>query len=316
MTLLELMAVASPSSGSLGRSRSRPHVLDLFCGAGGFSLGARQAGCEVVLGADLNADAVQTAVNFGLPAQLRDVSSLVRNHPKNIDLVIGGPPCQPYTEQGARAGKQDMRDGFSVALRVLAAVRPRAVLFENVRGFLAAKHEGYRDSILTSLQGLFPYVGIWMLDAKDFGVPQDRVRVFLWGSDHPLEPPIPTHGPGTRHPYVSVRQALPMLGVPAIHVRSTSAVSRSTDKPSPTVTGGATMYTSPRAGLIYRDGTAGEAAARQGQRGLTPQELSVLQGFPVGARFSGSSSSQHQQVGNAVPPALAEAVVRAVLFAR
>jgi len=316
MTLLELMAATSSPSGLPGRSDARPRVLDLFCGAGGFSLGARQAGCEVVLGADLNADAVQTAVNFGLPAELCDVSSLVRNHPKNIDLVIGGPPCQPYTGQGARAGKQDVRDGFSVALRVLAAVRPRAVLFENVRGFLAAKHEGYRDSIMTSLQALFPYVGTWMLDAKDFGVPQDRVRVFLWGAYHPPEPPIPTHGPGTRRPYVSVRQALPLLGAPAIHVRSTYAVSRPTDKPSPTVTGGATMYTSPHAGLIYRDGTAAEVESRRGQRALTAQELSVLQGFPVGARFSGTSSSQHQQVGNAVPPALGEAVVRAILSAR
>ena len=316
MTLLELSALSrvAPRQQVLPRSAgSRARVLDLFCGAGGFSLGAKKAGCEVVLGVDYDEDAIQTALGFGLRAELRDVASLVRDHPKSIDLVVGGPPCQPYTGQGERGGRRDARDGFPVAIEVLAAIRPRAVLLENVRGFLAPRHAGYRASIVKSLRKLFPHVGTWALDARDFGVPQDRARVFLWGADRPLDPPVPTHGPGTGRSYATVRQALPGLGAPAIHVRSTAATSRLTDGPSPTVTGRATMYTSPRAGLSYRDGTAAEVAARRGQRALTVAELAVLQGFAAGARFSGTSSSQHQQVANAVPPALAEAVVRAVL---
>lgn len=267
----------------------------------------------MVLGVDLNADAVETARSFGFPVELRDVASLVHNHPENVDLVVGGPPCQPYSMQGARDGRHDSRDGFPVAFKVLAVIRPRAVLLENVRGFLAPKHARYRASILKNLRKLFPHVGTWALDARDFGVPQDRARVFLWGADRPLDPPIPTRGPGTGRPYATVRQALPQLGAVAIHTRSTAATSRLTDRPSPTVTSGATMYTALRAGLSYRDGTAAEVAARRGQRALTVAELAVLQGFSSGARFAGTSSSQHQQVANAVPPALAEAVVRAVL---
>jgi hypothetical protein len=89
-------------------------------------------------------------------------------------------------------------------------------------------------------------------------------------------------------------------------VRNISAKSRLTDRPSPTVTTKATLYTAPRQGLVYgRDRIPG--------RGLTPKEKQVLQGFPGAFSFNGNLTSQHRQVGNAVPPPLGEAVVSAML---
>ncbi len=316
MTLLDLMAISPKTASSKTVGSKRPRCVDLFCGAGGFTEGAARAGCDVVLGADLCENAVASSVANGHAAVILDVRD-VPSRVGRADLVIGGPPCQPYTGQGRREGRGDARDGFSTALDVVAELQPKRVVLENVRDFLAPRHAGYREEILQRMREIFEYVGYWVLDAKDFSVPQDRVRVFLWGAERRLTAPVPTHGGEV--PYVTVRQALPGLGAPAIHVRSTGATSRSVDGPSPTVTGRATMYTSSRAGLAYRvdrafgSTRAEEVAARVGQRALTWRELATLQGFDRDYAFVGTSTSCHQQVANAVPPPLATAVVKAVI---
>jgi len=222
-----------------------------------------------------------------------------------VDVLIGGPPCQPFSTMGHGAGKYDARDGFPLVLDAVDALTPRRMVMENVRGFVSQRHTAYRNQVLRDLGQRFKYVGVWELNAKDFGVPQDRIRIFVWGSDVLLQAPTPTHGPQAGRSYVSVRQALPGLQAPAIHVRSTTAKSRSIDQPSPTVATKGTIYTATRPGLIYGRDPA------QGRR-LTPPELKTLQGFPGAFTFSGNLSEQYTQIGNAVPPPLGKAVVEAV----
>jgi DNA (cytosine-5)-methyltransferase 1 len=283
--------------------------IDLFAGAGGFTIGSVDAGLPITLAAEFDAAAVQTSRRAGHAAEVMDVGDVGDTDQATlygVDVIIGGPPCQPFSSMGARAGKYDPRDGFPLVLKAIEHIEPKRVVFENVKGFLSPANKAYRDRVMDDLAKHFRHVGIWQLNAKDFGVPQDRERVFIWGAEIFLDPPVPTHGPRAGQPYRSVAQALPQLGAPAVHVRATTARSRSTAEPSPTVTTKGTMYTALREGLVYgRDPAKG--------RRLTVPELGALQGFPGAFEFTGRMGDRYKQVGNAVPPALGEAVVRSVL---
>jgi DNA (cytosine-5)-methyltransferase 1 len=283
--------------------------VDLFAGAGGFTIGSVDAGLPITLAAEFDAAAVQTSRRAGHAAEVMDVGDVGDTDQATlygVDVIIGGPPCQPFSSMGARAGKYDPRDGFPLVLKAIERIEPKRVVFENVKGFLSPANKAYRDRVMDDLAKHFRHVGIWQLNAKDFGVPQDRERVFIWGAEIFLDPPVPTHGPRAGQPYRSVAQALPQLGAPAVHVRATTARSRSVSEPAPTVTTKGTLYTAAREGLVYgRDPAKG--------RRLTVPELSALQGFPGAFEFTGRMGDRYKQVGNAVPPPLGEAVVRAVL---
>lgn len=283
--------------------------IDLFSGAGGFTIGAVRAGLPISLAVERDSAASQTARRAGHRVEAMEVADVDKTEEATlygVEVVIGGPPCQPFSSMGHRKGQYDPRDGFPLVLGALESLWPRRMVIENVRDFLAPKFAAYRDQVIDDLSRYFAHVGVWELNAKDFGVPQDRHRIFLWGAEVELQPPVPTHGPRTGVPYVTTRQALPGLESPAIHVRATTARSRSIDVPAPTVTTKGTMYTAVREGLIYgRDRAVG--------RRLTVPELGALQGFPGAFEFTGRLGDQYKQVGNAVPPALGEAVVRAVL---
>ena len=283
--------------------------VDLFAGAGGFTIGAVNAGCPITLAVEFDPAAVQTVRRAGHAAERMDVAEVGQTDQATlygVDVLIGGPPCQPFSSMGARAGKYDPRDGFPLVLKAIEHIEPKRVVFENVKGFLSPANKAYRDRVMDDLAKHFRHVGIWQLNAKDFGVPQDRERVFIWGAEIFLDPPVPTHGPRAGQPYRSVAQALPQLGAPAVHVRATTARSRSVSEPAPTVTTKGTLYTAAREGLVYgRDPAKG--------RRLTVPELGALQGFPGAFEFTGRMGDRYKQVGNAVPPPLGEAVVRSVL---
>jgi DNA (cytosine-5)-methyltransferase 1 len=227
-----------------------------------------------------------------------------------VDVLIGGPPCQPFSSMGERKGEYDPRDGFPLALRAIDELRPRRIVFENVRELLVARNRPYLERLMADLGRRFAYTGWWRLNAADYGVPQDRIRVFLWAAEVPLVPPVPTHGAGRGRPWKTTAEALPHLRAeaPAIHVRSVTAKSRSIDEPSPTVATKGTIYTSPRAGLVY-----GKDPLPPKARRLLPEELALLSGFPGMFAFTGNLTSRHRQVGNAVPPPLGLAVMEAVL---
>jgi site-specific DNA-cytosine methylase len=253
--------------------------------------------------------AVRTARQHGHRVEEMDVGDFGgMESPFGTDLLIGGPPCQPFSPAGSRLGRYDPRDGFKLVYNVIDELSPRRVVFENVPDFLLGKNAAYAKEVLDNLGSRFAAVGVWKLNAKDFGVPQDRERVFIWAAERPMAPPVPTHGPRADQSYKTVRQALPHVAkqAPAILVRNTTAKSRSIDEPSPTVTTRRTLYTATRPGLVYP-----QPASKQG-RILYPEETKILQGFPEFYSFRGTLDQQQIQIGNAVPPALGEAVVSAM----
>lgn len=123
-------------------------------------------------------------------------------HPyEGVDLLAGGVPCPPFSVAGKQLGKDDERDLFPEAIRLIREIRPRAVMLENVRGFLDSGFEEYRDHIFTEIKKLGYVTHIKLLNASDYGVPQLRPRVVIVGirkdqagafeypQEHPRESP-------------------------------------------------------------------------------------------------------------------------------
>lgn len=208
----------------VGKCATTPEIksaqlcIDLFAGAGGFSLGALEAGFEVRAAVEHYGHAAATyrkqikntsgrkiqvfeddilQLN---PHEVMDESGLIEGE---CDLVLGGPPCQGFSSH--RLGKTGVDDPRNALLlryfAFMSAIRPRMFLLENVPGMLHSKHASYLDSFLRCARDRgYEVAEPIVLNAQDYGVPQSRKRVFIVGHD-PMRvkfedewPPRPTHG--------------------------------------------------------------------------------------------------------------------------
>lgn len=203
-------------------------VISLFCGCGGMDLGflggfvylsRRYAGtgASVVLAVDKDPEACALyRANIG-PVLLADIRD-IRDWPE-ADILIGGPPCQPFSAAGKRIGGKDPRDMMPAFFQVLDRVRPRIFLLENVAGL--ARRRGFIDyfrGLLERASKMGYQVSYRVLDAADYGVPQRRERLFIIGSRPGLAPdslfPPPTYGEIAGRPHRTVREALHDMHIP------------------------------------------------------------------------------------------------------
>lgn len=200
-------------------SSGKIRVVDLFSGAGGFSLAAQQAGCEVVFAVENDRHAASTyRHNFNkegsrgpklyeqsiLDLEPLDVGEKHFAETTGCDLVLGGPPCQGFSSHRLNgSGVGDPRnDLLQHYFRFVKQIKPKVFLMENVPGLLWERHKSHLDLLYSEGEaaGYFMYEPV-VLDAKDFGVPQTRKRVFILGvkgANAPAGfqwPPEPTHGP-------------------------------------------------------------------------------------------------------------------------
>lgn len=201
-----------------------PNVVDLFCGAGGLSLGFRQAGFNPVMAFDFDRHACATyAANLGNHVHQVDLSrvdpnefaSEILDFTGEVDVVAGGPPCQGWSIQRRGDGIDERNDLTIQFSEIAAAVNPKAIVMENVPtlfGKRGAKHLAIVEAKLEA-SGYRVYKKI--LDASSFGVPQSRRRAVLvaikseFGST--FEFPEPSHASGN---FVTVRQAIGDLPPP------------------------------------------------------------------------------------------------------
>lgn len=95
---------------------------------------------------------------------------------RGVDLLAGGVPCPPFSVAGKQLGKDDERDLFPEAIRLIEEIKPRAVMLENVRGFLDPGFDEYREHIFSEIQKLGYVTHIKLLNASNFGVPQLRPK--------------------------------------------------------------------------------------------------------------------------------------------
>lgn len=164
-------------------------IIDLFCGCGGLSRGFELAGFNVSLAIDMWEDAIKTYnYNHKKPIGLcKDIRMLDNNFLDNykqkhhIVGIIGGPPCQGYSTVGKRDINDDRNYLYLEYCRVVENIQPEFFILENVKGLLTLNEGVFRDDIINRFKKIGYKVVYKVLNAADFGVPQNRQRVFFVG---------------------------------------------------------------------------------------------------------------------------------------
>jgi DNA (cytosine-5)-methyltransferase 1 len=294
-----------------------PIVMDLFAGCGGLALGFEAAGFLTV-GFEKDADCCATyRKNLRSPCHQTHLAPGTELT-DGARVIVGGPPCQPFSVNGHQKGKQDDRDGFPAYLSAVERYRPEIAVFENVRGMLY-QNRTYFDGIAEKLEGLGYKVQWQVLNAVDYGAPQNRERLFVVAHKGRFAFPVPTHRgqPVTAGRALGAMAASIPEGARFLTPSMDDYVARyekaskcirprdlHLDQPSRTVTcrnlNGAT---GDMLRIRLNDGR---------RRRLTVREGARLQSFPDWFTFCGNEGSQFNQVGNAVAPLLAKAVAQAV----
>lgn len=184
------------------------NAITLFAGAGGSCQGLKDAGLDVVACFERDDDAVATLKANGLPAIQADLVDYDwAPYAGKIDLVEGGPPCQPFSAAGLGQGEWDARDCIPAYIDAVAAIRPAYFVMENVRGLTFKKHREYLETVVTMFRELGYNVEWRVLNAADFGVPQTRQRLFVVGrlDGGAIRWPEPTH---SKEQWVTMADAL------------------------------------------------------------------------------------------------------------
>jgi len=319
-------------------------AIDLFAGAGGLSLGLKNTGWNVVAAVEVDKYAVATHhQNFPATKGIRcDVRDVDWSKFHGIDLVAGGPPCQPFSVSGKQLGQEDLRDMVPEFVRIVSEVQPQAFIMENVKGLASVKFKSYLDKAIEDLKALGYNVNHTVLNSADYGVPQFRKRLFVVGMrDGEFKFPKPTHGPDRKNPWVTVADAIsdapydapnmakvvycknPILRKSPNAGMLVNGKGRPLNMNMPSLTIPASAGGN-RTHIIDKDdvllkyhaslmiGGKSRTGLVAGCRRLTLRECARIQGFPDSFDFIGPKSKQYSQVGNAVPPLLAAAVCRSV----
>jgi DNA (cytosine-5)-methyltransferase 1 len=363
------------------RSAQGPTAIDLFCGAGGLSLGLQEAGFQVLVGADNDQRAVETHTanvgGLGYRDDLSDPEDFLEHLEAwgvdEVDLMAGGVPCQPFSRAGrskirslVAAGQRSLDDPraqmWRSFIRVAEELRPRAVLLENVPDLAVWDEGAILVGFCDSLRELGYVVDAAILNAFEHGVPQHRSRLFVVGvrpgsdfewpepsrtrpsirsaiGDLPVVPPAQReeriHYEGARSRLQRrLRRDVPPADRGWIDDHITRDV-REDDAEAFSLLGEGQTYKDLPARLQrYRadifsdkykrlewDGLSRSITAHIAKDGywyihpdqartLSVREAARIQTFPDWFRFAGQPSLRYRQIGNAVPPLLAESIGR------
>jgi DNA (cytosine-5)-methyltransferase 1 len=304
------------------------NCIEICAGAGGQALGLEAAGFEPEALVEIDAPCRRT-LRHNRPSwnvledEQCDVKLFDGTPYRGIDLLAGGVPCPPFSKAGKQLGKEDERDLFPEALRLVDESRPRAVLLENVRGFLDSAFEDYRCNLKRQLEKM-GYVVEWrLMNASDFGVSQLRPRVVIVAIKKALAAHFAWPQSSAKHP-LTVGQLLHDQ-MASRGWKGARRWMQQANRIAPTVVGGSKKHGGPDlgptrakrawAGLgVDGMGIANEPPDRDfvGMPRLTVDMVARLQGFPEDWRFLGKKTPAYRQVGNAFPPPVAEAVASQV----
>lgn len=300
--------------------------VEICTGAGGQALGLEQAGFEHLAVVENDRHACET-LRANRPEWNVIEEDLLSWDPtgyEGVDLLAGGVPCPPFSKAGHQLGAGDERDLFPRAIELVGALRPKAVMLENVRGLMDIVFQTYRSEVEQQLRKLGYEPGWRLLNASDFGVPQLRPRVVFVAIRKDLGRSFdwPTPDPHLVAP--TVGEAL----VDLMSVNGWEGATKWAAKASaiaPTLVGGSKKHGGPDLGptrarrawetLGVNGKTIAEEAPEPGFDGmprLTVRMAARIQGFPDDWKITGRKTNAYRQVGNAFPPPVARAVGRQI----
>jgi len=290
-------------------------VVDLFAGCGGLSLGFEAFGYKTI-GYEMNADACNS-YNQNLKGECYNQVLDVRTEFPNCDILIGGPPCQPFSVLGNQLGKKDYRNGFPICISTVKKIKPELFIFENVKG-LMHKNREYLNFIIKELKACKYNIFIEVLNARHYEVPQNRERIFIVGCKKET-----FDFPKRNNKLITAGEALehwPKLSPPeSIFIsKKASRYIKRYEKASKCITERDLYLDKPARTLTCRNlaGATGDMHRIKLENGIRRQLLQVeasrLQSFPDWFQFIGSRRSVLNQIGNAVPPMMSYHVAKSV----
>lgn len=285
-------------------------ILDLFAGCGGLSLGFEAAGFTTI-GYEMVVEA-SDSYNSNLRGTCHNVRLEVGfEYPldEHIIAIIGGPPCQPFSRFGCQKGLEDARDGFPIFVDAVKRLNPNLFLFENVANIIG-RHKWYLDLITNELENLGYIVEYKVLNAVNYGVPQNRERLICIGHRAKFSFPKIEHNKTTVEDAIGDTMHCE-IPTDKILTRRQDEYIAEYERKSHCVNP-RDLYPNKPARTITCRNLAGATSDMQRvklpdgrRRRLTVQEASRLQTFPDWFDFKGVETKQFYQIGNAVPPLLA-----------
>ncbi len=353
------------------------NVIDLFCGCGGFSKGFEQAGFTIRLGIDIWQDAVTTyKANFPYAATIvgdisnitgDDLLSAARMSADDVDVIIGGPPCQGFSLSGKRMLNDPRNVLYKSFVRIVDTIQPKAFVMENVPGLVKLFNGQVKEQVVEDFTNIGYHVEMKQLTASDYGVPQARKRIFFVGLNKSKVKspcfifPTETHGE-EKLPFVTCQDALSDLDFigdtillkehAQYRMNPQSDYQRFMRQGATELLNHvATIHTEKTRNIIamvpdggnYKDLPQELWSTRKvniawtrmdskkpcftidtghnhhfhyrANRVPTVRESARIQSFPDTFEFIGIKTSQLKQVGNAVPPLLAQAIAKNIIMA-
>lgn len=347
------------------------NFIDLFCGCGGFTQGFVQAGYSPILGVDIWADATTTyKYNFPMAAIIneditkltaQDLLNTANIDKSNVDVIIGGPPCQGFSISGKRMIDDPRNILYKSFVQIVGEVKPRVFVMENVLGLISMDNGKVKDSILEDLHSIGYNVSWRILSADDYGVPQHRRRVFFVGLNQQLfgekffdfpiastqdnkitckdaisdldfisdEVALPDETeyvlPPSNDYQRKMRENCDMLWnhVATIHNAKTKEIINMVPDGGNYLDLPKSLWSTRKVHIAWTRMDSSKPCFTidtghnhhfhyKENRVPTARESARIQSFPDKFRFLGIKTSQLKQVGNAVPPLLAEAIARQI----
>lgn len=303
---------------------SEPVCVEICAGAGGQALGLERAGFRHAVLVEYEADYC-TVLKHNRPGWnvlCADVREFDGRSYAGADLLAGGVPCPPFSSAGKQLGEHDERNLFPEVLRLIGEIRPKAVMLENVRGFLGRKFAEYRSRIFRSIEEQGYTVHVKLMDASRFGVPQKRLRAVVAAirNDQNIFFAYPEGGVSALAVGEALRDMVSLRGWEGAEEWAEHA-----DRLAPAIVGGSKKHGGADLGPVRArklwesmgvDGSGvadlPPEAGHTGMIRLTPGMLARLQGFPDWWSFGDRKTAACRMIGNAFPPAVAEAVGRKI----